>query len=85
MSKEFENDLSITFKGLMRGYAKEKETIGGRLAEGTDPMTFSLNKLLCMMNDCMRHISHTLGSPASTNVGEYIIFFYLSLNSSDLS
>ena len=41
--------------------------------------------LLFKMNDCMRHISHTLGSPASTNVGEYIIFFYLSLNSSDLS
>ena len=50
MSKEFENDLSITFKGLMRGYAKEKETTGGVLAEGKDPMTFSLYKLLCMMN-----------------------------------
>ena len=53
MSKEFESDLSIKFKGLMRGYAKEKETTGGRLAEGKDPMIFSLYKLLCkkMMHD----------------------------------
>ena len=53
MRTEFESDLSIKFKGLMRGYAIEKETTGGRLAEGKDPMSFSLYQLLCkkMMSD----------------------------------
>ena len=53
MSSEFESDLSVKFKGMMRGHAREKQETGGRLAEGKDPMSFSLYRLLCkrMMRD----------------------------------
>ena len=44
---DFEADLTVKFKGLLRGYAKEKELTGGRLTEGKDPMTFALYRFLC--------------------------------------
>jgi len=46
-SSEWDADLSVKFKGLLRGHAVEKEQKGGRLAEGKDPITFALYKILC--------------------------------------
>jgi hypothetical protein len=44
--EEFERDLSIKVKGLIRTHATEKERLGGRLTEGKEPMSFALYKLL---------------------------------------
>ncbi len=47
VSQNFEKQLTIKFKGMLRGHAEEKEQTGGRLAEGKDPMSFRLYKFLC--------------------------------------
>ena len=53
ISSEFESNLSVKFKGMMREYAREKQETGRRLVEGKDVISFSLYRLLCkrMMRD----------------------------------
>ena len=47
MNEDFEGKLQTAYKGLQRGHAAEKQSRGGRLQEGKDPMSFALYNLLC--------------------------------------
>ena len=47
MPSEFEKGISAKFKGLIFGNEVYKYQKCGRLAQGKDPMSFSLYKLIC--------------------------------------